>query len=39
LNLAAVVGAAVFCGAEDEVGLAVEEHVSAIVAVLPDVLG
>src|ERR1700676_5437435 len=39
LNFAAVVGAAVFCGPDDEIGLAVEEHVSAIVAVLPDVLG
>src|SRR5208283_4909816 len=39
LNLAAVVRGALFRCTEDEVGLAVEEHVLATVAVLPDVLG
>src|SRR6478736_4202796 len=38
-ELAAVVGVAVLCGVEDEVGLTVDEHVSAIVAVLPDIFG
>ena len=36
---AAVEGGTVFRGADDEVGVAIQEHVLAIVAVLPDVLG
>src|ERR1700739_373794 len=48
LNFAAEVGAgnagaliriAFFCRPEDEIGLAVDEHVPAIVAVLPQILG
>src|SRR5262245_32972903 len=39
LNFAAVVGGPILCSAQHEVGLAVEKHVLAVVAVLPDVLG
>ena len=38
LDLAAVVGRTVFRGTKDQVGLAVEEDVAAVVAILPDVL-
>src|SRR5258705_2589553 len=38
-ELAAEIGVAVLCGADDKVGLAVDEEVSPIVAVLADVLG